>query len=480
MDSKKFAPASWSLTPDETKYSNGTLGILTFMGDESLQLEIPVGVLLDWPKAPAEGGYVQYHTADGLHVDQVYGFSQKGDYYLLRDVSSQGPGMSCPGMENQTLHGSSLFVSREPIESNPVVKSISIKIPGLREWLGIVPFDVSLSLEDNRVSSIAFNFDLANADSIILFENEDAEITIDLINVQKGGPIPSFSFEFETDCEMRISFKGEGYDFDNSMDKWVYHAVSFLAFCMGFKYSIDSLRIKTVEGIKADYYAPFVGAKGAPSSLQLRSMPFSYGKIKDKISTMISGWYKFDDYLRNGSTLLTSLMNKWNMPLDMLFLASAQAFEAVSRSQVDECEISKEELEERIKAIKASNLSSKYKQWASYKLKNARWKSANSLAEDLIRKLGGFATYVVPDMDSFLKDHRAHRDAYTHRRSLDDDKSLSSEELFCHTEATQLLTYGAIALYTGLDPDEIIACFEGSRYRWNSLFRSRKQYAADE
>lgn len=470
MDKKEFSPAIWSLEPNVTEGPNEKLGILTFEGDRGLELEIPAGVLLDWPKIPTENGFMQTRTAEGLHADQVYGFSQSGNYYLLNDVSSPGPGMACPGMEHQSLHGASLFVSRQPLSANPVVTSVTVKVSGLREWLGVVPFNVSVRLEENRFSGISFDFDLADAAAISLFENEEVKISINLTNIRKGGPIPSFSFEFETDCEMEISFKGEGCDFDDALEKWVYHAVSFLAFCMGFKYSISALKIKTADDVKADYYAPFVGAPGLPSSSQLQSMPFPYSKIGENVSTMIACWYDFDDYLRNGSTLVTSLMNEWNMPLDMLFLASAQAFEAVSRSRVDESEISDEELEERLNAIKESNLGSRIKKWACYKLKYAKWKSANCLAKDLIEKLGEFATYIAPDIDHYLEDHRAHRDAYTHRRSLDEKERLSNEELYSHMEATQLLTYGAVAFNLGLKPDEILTHFKDSRYRWNSIY----------
>ena len=110
MDRKEFTAAIWSLNPNVTEDQNEILGILTFEGDRSIELEIPAGVLLDWPKIPVEGGYMQTHTVDGLQADQVYGFSQKGDYYLLRDVTSPGPGMSCPGMEcHNEIQGKPFF-----------------------------------------------------------------------------------------------------------------------------------------------------------------------------------------------------------------------------------------------------------------------------------------------------------------------------------------------------------------------------------
>ena len=165
------------------------------------------------------------------------------------------------------------------------------------------------------------------------------------------------------------------------------------------------------------------------------------------------------------------------MPLDMRFLASAQAFEAVSRSQVDEQEITDKALQEKIEDIKKSNMTSKLRQWVVYKVKNAKWKTANSLADSLIDRLENFPPYIVPDISRYLEDHRRHRDAYTHRKNLNTKQQLSSIDLYVHTEATQLLTYGAIALLLGMEPKEVVSALKESRYRWNSVYRANRLYA---
>lgn len=82
MDNKEFSPALWSLEPNVTEDPSEILGILTFEGDKGFELEILAGVLLDWPKTPIEGGFMQAHTVEGLRVDHVYGFSQTGDYFF--------------------------------------------------------------------------------------------------------------------------------------------------------------------------------------------------------------------------------------------------------------------------------------------------------------------------------------------------------------------------------------------------------------
>ena len=86
MNEKIFAPALWSLNPNSNFEDDAVSGQLSFDGKSYLELDIPTGVLLDWPKIPTKDGYMQRHTVEGLHTDCVYGFSQTGEYYILRDV----------------------------------------------------------------------------------------------------------------------------------------------------------------------------------------------------------------------------------------------------------------------------------------------------------------------------------------------------------------------------------------------------------
>ena len=91
MNEKIFAPALWSLNPNSNFEDDAVSGQLSFDGKSYLELDIPTGVLLDWPKIPTKDGYMQCHTVEGLHTDCVYGFSQTGEYYILRDMSVVGP-----------------------------------------------------------------------------------------------------------------------------------------------------------------------------------------------------------------------------------------------------------------------------------------------------------------------------------------------------------------------------------------------------
>ena len=127
MDSKAFPAAIWTTDLDELTSEKGLnadlVGMLEFDGGE-IKLDIPIGCLLDWPQERINGGRVQYHTAGGLHVDAAYGYSQRGDWFVLRDVYSPGPSESIPGFQSQTLFASSLMSLRPRVP-----RSLRVSVP---------------------------------------------------------------------------------------------------------------------------------------------------------------------------------------------------------------------------------------------------------------------------------------------------------------------------------------------------------------
>lgn len=165
------------------------------------------------------------------------------------------------------------------------------------------------------------------------------------------------------------------------------------------------------------------------------------------------------------------------MPIEMVFLASAQALEAMSRDGVGEKEISDAQHQERLDAIKNSNLPSRVRDWALLKLKYATMKSANQLANDLLKTIEPVATYLVPDLSKFKEDHREHRNAFTHRREVKAGKELSREQLYWHAQAVQLLVYCCTAVKLGLSPDVVLALLKKTGFRSNAVFHTRKLYS---
>lgn len=480
MYSVDFPAAQWATTPsDLNDESNVVIGLLSFDGVHSLKLSIPFGRLIGWPSVDENGIRTVTHTIDGVSAEYAFGYSQKGDYYILRNVSSPGPGTSFPGAQRQELRGTSLLASRQEITPNPVIKSLCFSMPGLCEWAGARTFKEEMILSDSRLESLSFQFRMEDVESIVLFQDNELRVAVEFSWKRKGGPASRYSFQFETDCFVKMEFSGNLPLLDDAMSNYLFPTADFLSFCMGFRHSIGRVWFITDDDVKVEYYAAMLGVTGLPSVTRTDEMPFPFATVQDRIGTMLTRWYGFDGYARNAATMVVALMDDWKMPFDLFFLASAQALEAASRIDVDDREISDEELADKLQAIKESNLSSKMKQWVKYKLGNAKWKSANRLADDLLDRLEPVTSYVVPDVDRFKKDHRVHRDAYTHRRSLDGDQELSREHLYWHTSAVGVLAYAAVALALGIEPEAFLERLTTSRFRWFGIRRARQLYAKE-
>lgn len=428
MNTMDFSTAIWTTrAEDVADGSKAVVGLLDFDEGYGFELTIPCGILLDDP-IDANGGSVS--SIEGLSADAVYGFSQNGHYLVLRDVTSPGHSEAHPGFDKQVLRGSFLLASRHSIEADPKVTVAVAEIPGLKEWVGRVPFDVMRTYKDNALDKLSFTFELENMQSIPLLENDEVRISIEGKGVRAGGRIPSYSFEFNADRFLRIEMVSAPLGLGEMLDRWVYPVVNFLSFCMGFKYAATSIVFATEEKHEVSFCARLVGAKGSPSSTQLMTMPFPYSKIKDQIAGMLGSWMQFGPYARNGSELLVSLMSGGNMPIDMLFLASAQALEAMSRDGVNEKEVSDDQLGEKLDTIRHSDLPRKIREWAVVKLKYSNYKSADRLANDLFKMIEPVATYLVSDLSRFKEDHREQRNAFTHRREIEAGKELSRNQLY--------------------------------------------------
>lgn len=479
MDKVKFPPALWSVHPEDiADEAKSVVGLLEFDGVGPIKLTIPSGVLLDWPSIQLEGGgSIQISTVEPLGASAVYGFSQDGKYYALRNVTSRGSSVSYPGLYRQNLHGMSLLQSRHPLGRDFEVVVACIHLPGLREWVGQVPFEAFSRRDRGNLKGVSFVYETGMMNSLILMENDNVKISIEGTASRPGGRIPSYDFEFSTDRFLRVELLSGSLAIDEMLDSWIFPVLHFLSFCMGFNYAASKVEFTTSDQLHVSYYAPLVGRQGSPSDEQFDVMPLTYGKIKDQIEGMIRAWIGFDSYARNASSMCVSLMGDWNMPLDMRFLASAQALEAMSRHNVEEKEITDDELAERVTVIKGSALPGRIRRWATYKLAHANWKSANQLADSLLARMEPLASYIAPDIERFKKDHREQRNAFTHRREFNDDSRLTNEELYHHTEAVYLLAYASVAITLGLTPDSVLELLLESRFKHSAFYNARKLYA---
>ena len=163
-----------------------------------------------------------------------------------------------------------------------------------------------------------------------------------------------------------------------------------------------------------------------------------------------------------------------------MFSLCAQSFEATSRVGENLSELSDEEFERR-KTCVLENINNKtIHNWAELKLRYANFVPAGELANRLWTKLGDFANYVIPNKKLFLQQHRESRNTYTHMREPNNDNFLTGSNLYWHARAVQVLQYGAVLLYLGFQPTEILSIFQKHNFMTSFISKLQNIYAQVE
>ena len=101
-------------------------------------------------------------------------------------------------------------------------------------------------------------------------------------------------------------------------------------------------------------------------------------------------------------------------------------------------------------------------------------------AKNLWSKLGDFADTVIPNSELFLKQHRVSRNTYTHMQESDDLNLLTGSNLYWHARAVQVLQYGAVLLYLGFQPTEILSIFQKHNFMTSFISKAQDIYAQVE
>lgn len=476
MDDREFRPALWSDNPAElVRQENCKFGTLSFSNDSGIDLCIPVGSILD--DEPVDG--IKMVGLEPLRRDFLTGFSQDGFYYVLREVVGFSPGFSAPGMEHQELSGESLLVGRKLIDQNPIVKSITVKLVGLREWLGLNPTVAHIAFTpDSTLDSISFEVNSNDINEPVLFENGIVKIAAVYCGVVAGSPIPQYQYEYTVDYALRISFFEYETHLDDALNDWVYPAIDFLGLCMGFLGDVKTIEFTIPNSQNVfQYYARLIPGTKKMSSSDRIQMPFPYRTLQDRIQETIKAWYSLEGYAKQAAIRAVYLRREnWKLPLDLMFLASSNAFEAASRVGEVQEELSEEEFDRRRQVIQDSVEDVKTKKWAARKLEHCNFVPAGNLTEKLLNKLEPFTDYVVPDKRRFLKEHRAARNSYTHLRDIEKPDLLEQTDLWVHTKAVQILELAAVLNMLGLEPSEILERFQESHYCFANIHRARMQY----
>lgn len=473
MNDKTFTEAIWSTNPsDLSDPSTCAQGHASFTAGHGVNLEIPLGTLLD--HEPING--VVTYGVDPLTADCVYGLSQTGAYLTITKVFETRRSMTCPGFDCQALHGHELMVSKKPMGSSPLVTTFTFDMAGLREWVGISPTRHSVRYDDrNHLDEMTFRYAAADVPDVVLFDKNGVKISVDCMFTDKGGHIPQFEFGFVTDYRLTVSFD-EPLPLGEVLDSWVFPVQKFLSFCMGFFGGISSMRFCTAEEVWADYYVALVEGD-EPSKSDLTNMPLCWHSCSDRIPCMLDTWLGFEGFAKEAAIRVVSALADWRLPLELRFLAVAQAFEAVTRVDADLYELPAEEFERRKSLVVSPVEETEVRQWVKQILHYANNKSAGKLAKEQMERLGEFADYVVPDRKRFLTDHRQTRNYNTHLDAESKPHVLHGEDLLVHSDATYLLLYASVCLLMGLEPAELLKLLKKTGWKSTAFYKSRRLYA---
>lgn len=472
MRTRKFSPALWVLNKDADFEREGIQGIASFNGRE-LDLAIPMGCLLD--KTPVNG--MVTYGMDPIETPVAFGFCQTGERITLMDLSATGPGFSAPGTEREDLRATSALVCKTSfISPNPNVQSLTLQVSGLWNWVGKYFGEFTHTYKDGKWIETNGTWHSDTLEELPLFTDSNVSISLQPVITQKGGHLPLQEFSMKSNLHLQIKFTDHPIPLDDAMNQWVYPTWQMLIFCMGFRCSIDEIRIKTKDDQSALYYLPLIEGDENPSEAQLDHMPLPYSFISQSHTSFLENWLHLDGDAKRAAITLIGVHNSNGIRLlDPMFTTVSSAFEAISRVGERTQDIASDRFQRIRVQIKKCLEDDADAQWVLRKINNIP--PASEFASSLVEKLGPFADYVIPDKPRFLKDLRKNRNAYVHQTSaLDKSSTLSDAELYSLTMAIKVLCYGAIMLQLSMTPDTILERFRTSCFCQTEIHYARKMY----
>lgn len=475
MDSRTFDPAIWSLSPldDCCTIDEMPVGLLSFDKDEGVQMEIPIGSLID----DEADGFVRRFRSDELRT--IYGYSRTGKYYALEHACRTGATESYPGMKGEKYHAASLLVSRAPLCPNPKVTGVVLYFEGLREWVGEQPVQSIYRCEKDSgiLQSSSLDYDAGRVVEPILYESDEVLIQARHVWHESGGPIPRFEYGFKSEYHISFTLKHSEMPLQEMLNTWVYPVRDFLTFCMGFRSEVTRIAFATTKDASCELYVRIIGSPLGKGDKVLDQMPLPYRAVVDRLPCMVEKWVGLAGYAEHASKSFVALLGPWDMPLSLEFFASAAVLEALSHDVspdgdqpvllVDE-NVLEEVLDSAMRQdVKDAVVKELY-----------RPQNSNDLTKRLLSRLGKYAEYVAPDLELFMKEHRDARNGYAHLNPRKLKKAPQLFDLFVHTKTVQLLCYGALSMRMGMNDGEILKAVLDSRFMSSYLRKSRERYTS--
>ena len=471
MESRSFSAALWSDSWD--KVSRGgqecVQGIVSFDEEGSIRLDLPFGELFTDPGITVVGGEPLPGSREWL-----YGFSQDGRWIALGNARSLGSTRSCPGGTHQTVGASTILFSKERFNPSSGIARVSLELTGLSEWFGDSPIVKTVQLGDGRAKKILIDVELGDGSHNKTLHDGEALAVRIYHNVATSGS-PEAGFTVGHKCILEIAFKRAQSLADARAA--VSRVADFFSFCFGFNADIEKMTLGFEEGARAECLVPFVRGK-PPGRVYAYRMVFPYREIADEVDRMLGLWLAEGEAIKVPSALLVSLLHKsWLLPIDLMFVASAQMFEALCRVGADLESLSAEDFKAFKEAVMSALGAIKDKRiarMAKERIHPGNSKGQSRLIKEFVERHRAAADYVFGDSSAFARRHIYLRNALTHR---DGEPDVEAADLVRHTEGVLLFAFCAVAEMLGLAPETVTRRIESSGYRNAAVHECRKLYS---
>lgn len=471
MDNTNYKTALWGFSWDDVENSNGVEQGIANLTSDGIFLEIPFGELFEDPGR---------RQVDADKADYILGFSQGGDYLALKNTFLISAASSFPGGKCQTIRAQYLFAGRRRFDPDAKVMRLSMKLSGLNEWVGKVPFATVWDTESAKLHAIKYDSENSEDYNVTLLEG--SKHTISIYRVIKVSPLTVDGISVDHECVLEIYF-ADASTFENALE--VAHSFSqFVSYCLGYYAEISELKFQFENCVD---YVKCHGRFMKPMELKEKSgrqIPIRLVDVKNILDAFLGKWLYTNEGFGKACSITTSLLTQsWDLPEELRFIAAAQALEALSRVDTELTTLSTDEYEEyrdTVKTAISSIKDTKIKEWFLSRLPSNN-KGQRKLLTEMFARHPRALDWIIDDKNRFVENHIVTRNYYTH---LNEDASvgispLRGENLYWHTESILLLCYVIIGCLLGYDEEEFIALLTAKGYKNHVISSVKKLYTSE-
>lgn len=461
MEDANWKTAVWNLSwEDLTENKYNAQGNCRLSKNGGLILEIPFGDI-SYTRTLMETG--QYSSSIDLpHYDHLYGITQDGVYLVLNDVVSKAMQRSFAGGNSEKLIATTILSSRDRFDPDALITTVDFEVEGLREWMQVTYYpkinegkaEISCTGEQN---------------SLIVYTSDRCSIEIHWgIEGPKCGHDGIRASTYTTvhisyTCAVSLS---DFWEHDLSRFQ------SFLALCFGSYPFISHVNVK-FEGNdnSVKVQQPLFSSEGI--QINYWSIPIPFPPLQDSLPNAVTRWMDMEAEEFQGCKMLTSLLNPWDMPIDMKLFAATSMLESLARSRCTELFNDKALNKLTTPMLEVADKSIRTR--AEGLLNLLRYPSYRHLLDAAYAESEKWGANVIPNWPQFREAQVGLRNVGAHALG----NSGEFEKMLDHYNAQILLAYIIVMKRLCL-PDAVLDQFESSNFMNVSRWRLKKHYAPKE